>query len=159
MPNLSLPGALPFRAKKHPKQPKTYMFLELLQSRAEYGGIAQLGERLNVIHALYGSNPHISTIKNTDFSVKSRCFSILFLIIGHGFKQGHSFVQAKSTFDFHYSLHRHRPMLSRKTNSAWICCSDRGLVRPGCIFSKSWYIKYSPKATAWLCKVARDGTV
>ena len=60
------------------------MFLELLQSRTQYGGIAQLGERLNGIQEVSGSIPLISTTKSSEnfgfqnfffvFSKKKFCF-------------------------------------------------------------------------------------
>ena len=48
--------------------------IKAVWQQTKYGGIAQLGERLNGIQEVSGSIPLIST-KNTDFYHKSRCFS------------------------------------------------------------------------------------
>ena len=57
---------------------------KLSEQQTEYGGIAQLGERLNGIQEVSGSIPLIST-KNTDFCYESRCFSNflkIFVLVG-----------------------------------------------------------------------------
>ena len=49
-----------------------------MQHATKYGGIAQLGERLNGIQEVAGSNPAISTIlnkKSRGFTIKTPAFS------------------------------------------------------------------------------------
>ena len=54
--------------------PGCVIIQKLSDSTTEFGGIAQLGERLNGIQEVSGSIPLIST-KNTAFHFEMRCFS------------------------------------------------------------------------------------
>ena len=52
-------------------------YIASLMSGSQYGGIAQLGERLNGIQEVSGSIPLISTKNTTDTGRETRVFCIL----------------------------------------------------------------------------------